>query len=265
MDLLQHFIEEKKAFIVLGLKDGEKDAFLKKLPLQYLDCYIPDNELQARIKSFSSTKEKELLEILPSEGSIKSGDFGEMLSYLLIRERNKHRKVDGPKKWRWKQEKNVAAPYTDVILFFIDNNKKPTKDDLLISVESKMKSTPGKDTNPVQNAINGSEKDYVSRIAHSLSWLRKKYKEESLKAGADIPSLIALVDSMERFINSETTGEYTKELIAVAHVDKDYLDDELKKSVVLPSVNGTKLEVIIVSIAGLKTIYEEVFKGILKL
>ncbi len=143
MELLKHFEEGSKNYIMLSLKDNEWDEFIAKLPIPYKDCYIPDSELQQRIKTFASSKEKELSEILPSEGKIKSGDFGEILSYFLFKEKYKKRSVDGPKKWRWKEEKNVAAPYTDVILFSI-KNAKPSKDDLLISVESKMKATNNK-------------------------------------------------------------------------------------------------------------------------
>src|SRR5690606_25188 len=165
MELLKHFDESNKTTLVLALKDCDWREFRDKLPEEYLDCYITSEDLQHRIKVFASTKEKELAEILPTEGNIRSGDFGEMLSYFLFKERHKREKVNGPKKWRWKQEKNVAAPYTDVILFAIKDIKNPSGDDLILAVESKMKSVKNDSYDPIQNAINGAEKDYVSRIA----------------------------------------------------------------------------------------------------
>lgn len=265
MKLLNHFDEEKKGFVVLNLKDAEWDEFVSKLPTEYKSCYITDEDLQNRITNFSSSKEKEFSELLPDAGNIMSGDFGEILSYFLFKEKHIKQKVDGPKKWRWKQEKNVAAPYTDVILFSVKKLSEPSSEDLLISVESKMKSTASKDYHPIQNAIDGAEKDYVSRMASSLSWLRKKYKDESLKAGASIEESVRLVGVLERFIKSETIGEYTKELKAIAFVDKTFLNDEIKKGVTMPSINGTNLEIVVVSVKDLQKAYQKVFEEIPKL
>lgn len=265
MELLKHFEEGSKNFVLLSLKDKEWDEFIAKLPIPYKNCYIPDKELEQRIQTFSSTKEKELSEILPSIGNIQSGDFGEILSYFLFKERFKKRNVDGPKKWRWKQDKNVAAPYTDVILFSIKKNGKPSKDDLLISVESKMKATASISYHPIKNAIEGAEKDSVSRIANSLSWLRKKYKDESLKANAPVAKLKELVDSIERFIKSESVGEYSKQIKAVAFVDKAFFNDEVEKTVAIPAIKGASFEVVVVSIKDLQKAYENVFTQIPKL
>lgn len=265
MTLLNHFEEHTGQYIILTLNDAEWDDFIDKLSGPYRSCYIPEKELQHRITTFSSTKEKELSEILPSIGNIQSGDFGEILSYFIFKERHKKQNVDGPKKWRWKQEKNVAAPYTDVLLFSIKNQTTPSKDDLLISVESKMKATANNSYHPIQNAIDGAEKDYVTRIANSLSWLRKKYKDESLKVNAPIQKLKDLVATLERFIQSETVGEYTKQLKAIAFVDKTFLQDEVNKIVTMPSVDGTSFEVFVVSIKDLKKAYESVFTEIPKL
>jgi hypothetical protein len=264
MELLKHFKEEHKDFVLLYLKDDEWEEFLYKLPIEYRKSYITDSDLERRVKNFSTSPQIELSEILPTEGNIKSGDFGEILTYFLLTERHKNQNVNGPRKWRWKQEKNVPAPYTDVILFSIKSGK-PSINDLLISAESKMKSTINKDYHPIQNAIDGAEKDYVSRIANSLSWLRKKHKDESLKEGAPVERLKSYVDSIERFIKSETLGEYTKQLKAVAFVDKSFLTNEIMKEVSLPSVTGILLEVIVVSIKDLKTAYEKVFEEMPKL
>ncbi len=264
MELLKYFNASKGQFDFLTLKDEKWTEFVTILPSGFRDCYIQEEELQHRMKTFSSSKENEFSEILPTLGNIKSGDFGEILSYFLIKERYKKQKIDGPQKWRWKQEKNVAAPYSDVILF-TKKIEKPSKDDLLISVESKMKATLKKKYHPIQKAIDGAEKDYVSRMAHSLSWLRKKYKEESLKVNAPVEQLKEYVAILERFIKSEIFGEYKKYIKAVAIVDKSFLSDEVKKKIAMPSLSGTDLEIMIVSIKDLKRTYETIFTNIPKL
>lgn len=265
MEILKFFSEGKENCITFTFKDEEWDNFTSGLPKEYKSCYITDEDLQKRIENFSSTKEKEFLEILPDKGNIQSGDFGEILSYFFFKERHKSKKVDGPKKWRWKQDKNVPAPYTDVILFSIKKDGKASKDDLLISVESKMKAVVNDNYNPIQAAVDGAEKDYISRIASSLSWLRKKYKEESLKANARIEDLKNIVNSIERFIKSEIYGEYNKKIKAIAIIDKDFFEAELAKEIKIPLQNGMSLSVFAVSINKLKCIYEKVYEEIPKL
>jgi hypothetical protein len=265
MEILKFFEEGKKNCFTFTLKDAEWDSFVSILPKEYKLCYITDEDLNKRIESFKSSKEKEFSEILPDKGNIKSGDFGEILSYFLFKERHKNKNVDGPKKWRWKQEKNVAAPYTDVILFSIQKDGKASKEDLLISVESKMKAVLNNHYDPIQAAINGAEKDYVSRIANSLSWLRKKYKDESLKENAPVEELKKIIDSIERFIKSETFGEYDKKIKAVAFIDKSLFEDEITKGTIIPPQNGLNLNIFAVSVKNLKEIYEKVFEEIPKL
>jgi hypothetical protein len=265
MEVLKHFDQETKKIVILKLKDTEWDNLASKLPIEYKKSYISEKALEKRIKAFGSTKEKELAEILPDKGNIKSGDFGEILSFFIIKERHKNSNVDGPRKWRWKEEKNVAAPYSDAILFSVNSADKPTKNDLLISVESKMKATVSKSYHPIENAINGAEKDYVSRIANSLSWLRKKYKQEAEKEDANVSNLKELVKIVERFINSVTVGEYTKRIKAIAIIDQDLFDDEIKKTIDAAKIKKYGITVFAVSVKDLKGLYEKVFTEIPKL
>lgn len=265
MKLLKHFDVQNSTFTIWELRDAEWDLFAKKLPKEFKCCYITDKDLELRIKNFKSSKAKEFAEILPSVGSIKSGDFGEMLAFFLFKEKLKKYKLDGPKKWQWKQEKNVAAPYTDVILFAVKEFSKPSINDRIVAVESKMKATSAKDYHPIQNAIEGAEKDYISRIANSLSWLRKKFKDESLKVDAPVAKLRRRIQIIERFLHAETLGRYKKELKAVAFLDKRLVAAETSKTITLPTANGIKLQTIVVSIKDLKLMYEQIYNEIPKI
>lgn len=268
MEIIKHFNTKKHdKLIILSLKDKEWDDFFKKLPKKYKSCFILDEDLDDRVKTFSSTKEEELAEILPTEGKIKSGDFGEILAYYLFKENYKDKKINGPKKWRWKESQNVSAPYSDVILFSIINQAAPSNADLLISAESKMKATPNKDSHPIQNAIDGAEKDYVSRIANSLCWIKKKYKDESRKTNAKKDELIQHVKNINRFIHSEKPkyGEYIKIVKAIAFVDEKFLATEIIKPINIPNHKGMNLEVYVVGIKDLQKMYETVYIEIFKL
>ncbi len=274
MEILKHFQNKTdKDFVILALKDEEWEDFFNKLPDEFKDCFISEDDLKTRVKILSSTEKKELSEILPNEGNIMSGDFGEILAYHIFKELNKG--VDGPKKWRWKESQNVAAPYSDVILYSIDNKKYSNKD-LLISAESKMKASKRKYSQAfldddkkhvrIQEAINGAQKDYISRIAYSLGWIRKKYKDELLKATTQKSKYLELIKSIDRFFNSEKDefGPYIKKVKAIALVDKDMLDYEIQQEIVLPKIPDMDLEVYIVAIKDLQAMYEKLYSTILK-
>ncbi len=263
MEIIKHFTIEKKTFTVLSLNDAEWDSCFSIFPDSFLDCYVTKEDLDQRISTFGKTRTVELGEILPTEGNIQSGDFGEIICYFIFKEMYKRLNADGPKKWRWKQQNNTPAPFTDVLLFHKVNKVKPHRNDHLISVESKMKAVTNKSYQPIKNAIEGAEKDYVSRIAQTLVWLRKKYKDESLKVGASKSELIELVNQVERYINSETTGEYVKHLKAVAIVDKSFVDDELSIAYTTPTLNGVEFEIIVVSVKDLQKAYQKVYSDIL--
>ncbi len=260
MEILKFFEQKAENYITLVLKDEHWSEFVDSLAPEYKTSYISDEELSYRIEILESNKAAEFFEILPDQGNIQSGDFGEILSYILFKERHEKRGIDGPKKWRWKQEKNVAAPYTDVILYSIRGDR-PSKDDLLISVESKMKATTSAH-HPIQDAIDGAEKDYVSRIANSLSWIRKKYKDELVKKDANINAIKNILAVLNRYIQSETHGSYSKKIKAIAVIDKDLFDNEIAKEVTIPSYPGLDLSVFVVSIKDLKNAYKTVFNKI---
>lgn len=260
MGILKFFEHNTENYITLVLKDEHWEEFVNGLAPEYKTSYISDEELKYRVETLESSKAAEFFDILPDQGNIQSGDFGEILSYILFKERHEKRGIDGPKKWRWKQERNVAAPYTDVILYSIKGDK-PSKDDLLISVESKMKATKNPH-HPIQDAIDGAEKDYVSRIANSLSWIRKKYKDELGKIDVNVGAIKNIIAVLNRYIQSETYGPYSKKVKAIAIIDKGLFESEITKEVTIPSYPGLDLSVFVVSIKDLKDAYQTVFDKI---
>lgn len=257
MELLSHFEFDNGEIIKVTLKDEDRDNFLEKLPEFFRYAYITETELNSRVENFGTTQAEELAELIPDRGSTRSGDFGEILSYLFFKERHQLNTVDGPLKWHWKQDKNTAAPYTDVILFACANVDVPSEEDIIISVESKMKASVS-NLNQIQHAIDGAESDYVSRIANSLAWMRRKYKNEAAKVGADIEGIRAIIAKLERFINSDEKGAYTKKVKAIAFIDKAWFDVDVARPILRPAIDGLDLTVFAVSIDRLRDAYEEV-------
>lgn len=219
MNLLEHFIAKNELYTILELNNEEIDDFVKKLPEKFRKCYISDEELKNRKDNLGKQTNEILQNYIPDPGHIMSGEFGEILSYHLLKEKCcTELRIEGPKKWRWKEDRNKPCPKTDVILFA--KNEEDSKKDMLISAESKAKATKNKTYDPIQNAINGARKDSLQRLSESLVWLKERMVKENNKAG---------LEYIERFRNPLEYGTYKKHFKAIAIIDSDFLESELNR------------------------------------
>ncbi len=254
MKLLQHFDRANTSdYILYRLKKGHWSHLLNKLHEDFRQCYITDEVLEELSKKAGITK-CDFLEkyILPDDPTIKSGDFGELLCYHAVIENfeNKGFVLFGPKKWRWKDNRNVAAPGSDAILFYVADSKKPTQKDILLTVESKMKAIKT-NVHRTQDAIDGAMKDKKTRMAKTLSWLEEKYAKEGDEKNRRF---------VERFKDPATFGDYNKMFKAVAVIDSTCEKDEIEKKL----RNDEKITVIIISLEDLKKAYENTRLNIIK-
>ena len=254
MTILQHFKKSKKnGLVIYRLKSAEWNAFIDKLPDDFRLCYIADDELKDKASKILIS-ESDFLEkyVLPDLPNIKSGDFGELLSFFAVKENfsNKGIMLNAPEKWRWKDNRNKPAPGSDSVFFYISDSKKFSKKDMLISVESKMKAV-----NPqghrIQDAIDGATEDKLSRLAKTLIWLEEKYAKEGL---------IAEIEMIERFKDPATHGNYQKLHKAVAILDDAFEAVEISQ----PIHNPHGVTVIIFSIKRLHQVYEQTRDKIIK-
>lgn len=170
INLLSHFEIQKEQFVIMRIKQNELENFLDKLPINFRKCYITDEDLLNSVRELNLHYSDLLKDYyLPNPGNVMSGEFGEILSYFILKEYYLPKILNGPKKWLWKDDKNQAVQKTDVMLF--SRKEQPSIDDLLVSAEIKAKATKNKQYDPVYNAIEGAYDDYVRRLVVSLSWL----------------------------------------------------------------------------------------------
>lgn len=246
MKVLQHFDRTNTAnHILYRLKAGEWDNLIGKLHVDFRKCYITDKALGELSKERGITKSDFLLKyVVPDEPVIKSGDFGEMLCYHVLIENfeNKGLLLFAPKKWRWKDNRNVAAPGADAIFFHVSNPKKPTKKDMLVTIESKMKAVKSK-KHRIQDAVEGATKDKKTRMAKTLSWLEEKYARHGAEEKRKL---------IERFKDPASFGDFQKQFKAIALMDSDFEADETGK----PIANTENVTVIVFSIDELQRAYE---------
>ncbi|MGB3466995.1 MAG: Hachiman antiphage defense system protein HamA [Cyclobacteriaceae bacterium] len=255
MLLLGHFdsvsVDSKLLF---KLKPDQKDAFLASLPDAYRICYISDRLLIDKARANGETPEEFLKYVLPDPGNIMSGDFGELLCFLLSKEflKNEKSHIGGPRKWRWKQDRNKPAPHTDILLFRVKDkiSKGNHQDDEVIAIESKMKATKSKSTHPIQDAIDGADKDRLSRMSKSLDWYNDKLALDKK------PRLRSI---LTKFRKPDEYGTFKKSFKAIAIIDDEFFEEEISKSV---SDYSSDIEIWSISIGQLKEAYENVYRQI---
>lgn len=259
MDIINKFTrtdDTTSGIIKYDLNASERTNLLSSIPQNFRECYISKSDLKKLCRAHGMTS-KEILEQfkLPDDGKIMSGDFGEILCLLVIKSKlqMKGLRVFGIPKWRWKQEKNKAAPHSDGILFHQKNSKVPSTDDFVVSVESKMKAVKNNNYRPIQNAIDGAQKDKLTRLAKTIVWLDQRFGLEPRPH---------LLKKLERFKRPDVHGTYKKHFKAIALIDSNFFDDELNAGW---SNTDKDIQVIAFSISDLKGAYNGMFKSIANL
>ncbi len=217
MEILKYFDKiDNEDIHVYRLKGGSLDDFILELTDNFRHSYISDAELEELSLKNEMTK-SEFLEmyVLPDKGNIKSGDFGEIFSFHTVIEnfRKKGTELIGPYKWMWK-DRNKAAQYSDALLFGSNGTN-----DLIVTIESKMKATASK-AHRIQDAIDGSEDDKLTRMSKTLFWLQEKYA----RLGDVENRKLA-----ERYAYPAKFGAYDKVYKAIAIVDEDFESQELEE------------------------------------
>ena len=232
------------------LRENERNALLEYFVKALPDCYIAQAALGERIKATGKTASEILANKVPDPAQIKSGDFGEITTlYFLSSECAE--KVTPAKKWRYKQDRNKAAPHSDVVIFHREFDDKASANDYVINAESKQKSAKGA-FNPIADAITGIAKDQTGRLARTLAWLREKAIDHGT------PQEIKWI---ERFTHGLSVT-YKKHYKAVAVIDLALLDGELTRKPA-PAQDGS-FEVVVIGIKDLKAFYETVFERAVK-
>lgn len=214
-------------------------------------CYVSDDFLEQRARELGRTKRELLAAVLPNAGSVMAGDFGEIVAFLFLATNAHPDEVIGPKKWRLKQDRTKAAPYSDVVQFVVPNWPSPSAEDRLICAEVKTKSTNG-DSTPISSAIADSEKDRIGRLAKTLVWL-----QERALLGEDLGS--ASLPLIERFVEATDHPPAEKSFWAIAVVCASLLDSELLDA---PETRSDDYSVAVIAVPDLRRRYEEVFEAV---
>ena len=213
-------------------------------------CYITDAVLHERADALGLEKSEVLASKLPDPGSVMSGDFGEVVAYFYHAASEHDRVAFGPKKWRLKEARTKAAPYSDVVQVIVPTWPEPSEEDVIICSEVKAKATPGS-FSPISAAVAGCEKDRVSRLAKTLAWLKDR------AIGENLGSLE--LDHINRFMNATDYPPAAKRFCAVAVISSELLDGEIAKDA--PAEEPEDYTLIILSVPELHAVYTAAYQA----
>lgn len=252
MKLLHYFIFDNRKYSHYAFDTSKLTNLLRDLPTAMRNCYVEDSAIKKSITS-SINAETVIKTYIPTKPHIKSGEFGEIIAFYMLLEKYLPTSLTGVKKWFFKPDKNKAAFYSDIVLYYCGDA--PSNTDLLVSAEVKTKAVRNSN-NKIQEAVKGAEEDYVSRLADTLAFL----KDKSIQSGDE-----KNIKNIERFQHSieDDMGPYQKHTKAIVMIDGDLCDDEIRKKVVFEH-KIDNFEILIICIENLKTVYETVYEKIAK-
>ena len=183
-DILSFFTEDTTTYsesnIVMYVFDETRtDEFIMNSLDSYRYAYISDEDLSENVEKMGTARSEEIKEVLPTDPIIQSGEFAEILTFMLFYALYPEYNV-APLRWRWKEEKNRAVHFADIMLLSCPDEEHPKDTDKVMTVEVKSRATrPGKRESSINNAIVGALKDSISREGKTLSFLLQRYKRDN--------------------------------------------------------------------------------------
>jgi hypothetical protein len=235
--------------VVVRCSDGDASAWARALGVPVRRCYLTDESLEHNAARTGRSKAQVVAARLPDRGSIRSGDFGEILTFLYQATCEHPAQVIGPKKWRLKEDRNHTAPHSDIIQFVVPRWPEASECDRVLCSEVKTKATAGPGS-PVAKVIVDCEKPRTSRLTKTLLWLRDRAITEDLGS--------TTVGHLERFINATDHPPAQKLFRGVVVICTSLLEAELNH---VPDEKSTDYTIVIIAIAQLQQLYEEVFEA----
>lgn len=266
--IAKYFKEDKTTYASQGIvayefDNSQRANFINECLVPFREAYIKEAKLVQIINDYGTNRRDEIDERLPKEPFVVAGDFGEILAYYLVKEIWQTDATFFPMKWRLKDKKDAASPYTDVIVFKLDPSGASTQD-AMYSFEIKLRSKmeygsytettgykAGKKRSVFVDAILDADKDRVSRAAESILYLRTRCKDLNLT-----PEYNMIV----RFTKPYCSVRFKKHYSAVAIVDSS---DKAKHISRIPAdlfkTYSKVKRVFFVPVNDLQNLYESVF------
>lgn len=240
----------REAYTFVAVPEDVVRQWTEALSVPIRRCYISDDVLRAWAAKRGIATGNILSALLPDPGSVMSGDFAEIMSFIYHASRPEFRDAIGPRKWRLKADRTKAAPYSDVLYLLLPSWPAPSEADTLICSEVKAKATAGS-TSPIRKAIEDSAKDSESRLTRTLVWLR----ERALTTDIDQLTL----QMLDRFLDVAEQPPFARRFNAVAVISADLIADELSDA---PGERSSDCDLIVISVPQLREAYTNAYDAV---
>jgi hypothetical protein len=238
--------EKRPSYVFVSVAPAHAAAIPATLGMAIRRCYISDDKVSTQALHYPPAT-KVIAAALPDPGSVMSGEFGEILTYFYQGATALPRSAVGLRRWHLKQDRNKAAPYSDVVHLVLPDWPAPSAMDTVLCSEVKAKSTKGK-FEPIKKAIEGCDTDRTSRLAGTLIWLRERAITGATEG--------ASVAQLSRFIEPAGLPPTIKKFHAVAVVCESLVAAEVAKAPATPSPD---YDVVVISVPKLKATYEAAY------
>ena len=238
--------DKKPSYVFVSVKNAHATALPAALGMAIRRCYISDDKVSTQAIQYPPAT-KVIAAALPDPGSVMSGEFGEILTYFYQGSTVLPAAAVGLRRWHLKQDRNKAAPYSDVVHLVLPDWPTASAKDTVLCSEVKAKSTKSK-FEPIKEAIKGCETDRTSRLAGTLIWLRERAITGATEG--------ASVAQLTRFIDPAGLPPTVKKFQAVAVVCDSLVTAEAAKAPATPSPD---YEVVVISVPKLKDTYEAAY------
>lgn len=237
---------KKPSYVFVSVPHAHATDLPAALGMAIRRCYISDDKVRAQAIHHPPAT-KVIAAALPDPGSVMAGEFGEILTYFYQGTTALPTAAIGLRRWHLKQDRNKAAPYSDVVHLVLPDWPTPSAMDTVLCSEVKAKSTKSK-FEPIKKAIEGCETDRTSRLAGTLVWLRERAITGATEG--------ASVAQLTRFIEPAGHPPTVKKFQAVAVVCDSLAAAEAAKAPATPSPD---YEVVVISVPKLKDTYEAAY------
>lgn len=246
--------EVSHGILIYDFDDNLAPLFINDCLIPFRRSYISDKGLEQNISNLGNmtTRKDEIEVVLPTLPQLKSGDFGEILSYAITSYIHPETNLR-PLKWRWKEHRDSPCHLTDIVLLCCSDYNNPKTSDFLVAVESKSGATkPSRVASRINDAIEGAAKDIHSRFSKTIAYLMAKYKNE-----CDFEAV-----KIARRFSDCITVPFGKHFKAIAIVDKAHIATHINNISNDLLTKYPQIEVYAVPMKDLKSIYESIYSNI---
>lgn len=155
-NILSFFTEDTITYATNGIvmyvfDETRTDEFITNSLVFFRQAYISDEDLTRIAVGMGTTEKDEIKDFLPTNAVIQSGEFSEILTFMLFKALHPEFNIT-PIRWRWKEEKNRAVHFADIMLLSCPDEKQPKNTDKVMTIEVKSRATrPNKGESSINN------------------------------------------------------------------------------------------------------------------